>query len=572
MSKYLGRYSVNYRLGWLKALGLNCVLFLWVMPLAAHWEVVEITEGQPYLWCEPLRPADPKTYSIEFTSKRCYSREYREVLSGFSDDTAEGVPEEEFQLPKAEQHSCFKAIWDLLTKAPQGYKSVKVNMAFFEDMSIAEQLTSLARETRAEDGSIVKTAVPVAIYLSTKSDNECGREVKDFFKGAKETGQYPHLSVKEKASDGSYGVYHPKTLEIVYEEADGSTYHYLLNGSYNFTPAAWSRNVEVMALLKCQENGGGHCLRQAAPGAPGIDAFDPNKLGWQVEHPALWCTPTNEGFKGKVDFNDTSSFGKEALGNACFKEIVGLLAKKDHPRYGGLESIKLKMGYFEDKAMARHLKNLSDQGVQVSVEADQSKLEKAPGNSSLKRTHEAIKSVKKTLVGMSTWRSPFDTGGIYHPKFLEVTYIKKVGKDKYRTTYILLGSYNFTVAAWRLNTETLTIIWKQEKIEESRQEGAPVSVPVEGDRGVEAGLDIGIDSTVTQAMQSLAIATSSVESNFTVAQQDNKGKGPSPEDVWLPMFSSGQSFDELSGYQPPFPLSRLLQAAAYHEAGKALLP
>jgi hypothetical protein len=443
-------------------------LFCFVGPSHA-WEV-KLFDGDPYIFCKPVKLTHTNPYNTDY----CDSMAHRSHIP-FPSFMVTNVKDDSKAI--ALENPCFAQVWNLLNPE-EGHTilSVHVRMAFFEDMAIANRLLELAKEG---------IQVTVDMDATGGTNEQCKDRVHSILHNAHESKtDYPNFTlIQHKVSNG-YGRYHPKYMNVRYkDEESGQEYEYVINGSYNFTPAAWLKNEEVMAVF-CRDSSGTEMCETSQ---------------WQVESHYKKCAPTNEGYKPNVDYDDTETFGAEPNGNDCYNEILGLLDQEN------MESVTVNTGYFEDKFMARKLRGLKDGGVRVTVEADNSKLQKGSTKASKKTS---IKSVMDTLHPIAKWHGTLPTGGTYHPKFLKVVFVKDEADGKrYRYTYVILGSYNLTVAAWRSNSEAISIMWKKEEIEKQKIQKRKAVVLAEEDSALEpmlekmANLGISKEQTKTEEAQ-----------------------------------------------------------------------
>ncbi|MBH1988900.1 MAG: hypothetical protein I8H75_00910 [Myxococcaceae bacterium] len=441
------------------------ILLFCLSPLAEAQLWTLQNANQPYVWCDSYKNHrwDDWSWSTSDPEEdKCRSRLWKLKVENFG----------------ASNNPCFKEIWGLLEPQSGTVSFVNVSMAYIQDMSIAKRLVALAGN--GAKIFVQQNAKPE--QNSDGQDNFCAIKVREFFKSNE---GIPNFSWALK-NLGEYNLYHPKILQVTHVDEGGVQQHFLLQGSYNFNPAAWKSNVEVITILKNSGN---------PPLNPLLEQPSETLGEWTVLHPLLDCLPQNVR---PLAWNDLHSAASYPPGNAvspgyknnrCFRMIYNLLNPEDKTHI----SVEVKTGYFEDKKLAQMLKTLIDQGVSVSVEADQSKIsgidseairteinelnakKKNPDDPKLKRLISELKKIDaiqyiKTLLGENaTFYDKFPSGGIYHPKYMKVMFEKKEADEKtYVYTYIIVGSYNFTVAAWRLNQESMTVLLKKE--EKKKQE------------------------------------------------------------------------------------------------------
>ncbi|MBN9565214.1 MAG: hypothetical protein J0G29_03845 [Alphaproteobacteria bacterium] len=101
-------------------------------------------------------------------------------------------------------NECYNWVMLLLTPEPtEQYKSITVKMGYFQDISIARALVSLA-----------STGVKVTVDAGLE-ENECSKKVKTLLVGKPNLTATWHGPQVTWESGKKWGIYHPKMLQVI---------------------------------------------------------------------------------------------------------------------------------------------------------------------------------------------------------------------------------------------------------------------------------------------------------------------------------------------------------------------
>lgn len=261
---------------------------------------------------------------------------------------------------------------------------------------------------------------------------------------------------------------------------------------------------------------------------------------WIVKQPYLECEPLHKTYQGAISWWRVSDrcdsdvafdeWGVDPRNNGCFDWVYCLLTPEQGQEY---RSVYVKMGYLHDLAMVKKLLDLSrsptinvfidaDYPVNFDCEVGQIPMDKCP-HRAFCLLHNASND-RATYPGLRFQRLRGATGydnnvyarGNYHPKYIEVNFdqILRNGK-KYRITYLLNGSYNLTVAAWRLNQEAVTVLYKKVEL----QEEPGVKSSIENQLKTENNRVVEINNAMKPASSQSSSAGSSVTPKVIVPKR-----------------------------------------------------